>query len=998
MNTEINVNKLKQVLISLSVINSSKIPQRIYEIKTLIKTKAWNNEDVIKKVKSSYTKLFNDDEKIHLSKVLVKKKKGNEENYWITREFHRYDNIYDQIAVAYFLFDIQFFKSLRAFYKYQNTQLRGNLGIDSTRPTNYGNITFKGDIDDKCSDDQFMPFYIDWKAQWRKFIKRIGDLSVERCYVVKLDFINAYHELNTDDFVKLHIHIDANTDKNKDNAINKLINIIKKYEYKNGEKITGVPYGGTVESHMIANYLILKKLHNICRQINSTNMFRVIDLISYADDSCIVLKSSNSKEEINEDDSSEMDVLIQLLNGLSTKYNFHSVKQDNKTKTHVFKINDKKDINLLKNSYSSSSTINALFTTQRISDNDFIIEWKTDQSIYDKSDHIFERKELVSKIYNTYLISSIKWSDFFNLDNVKFIPYLFTHMTIKFNSDQNIGLIIDNLFEYDKQRYFETIGVQEYIIIEALECLYTALECGVPISALCKLATKIKNWIKKNDDFIWLDDGLRYFYNEATETTDSSSTNIDTSLVIKLETYFQSLSGKDEKYESLVNVINKIANMTEKSCDYTLINIYQLFGFKIPGGGSDILYWQFTKISIINFFKELFKESEPFLFYRFKQFLIISQNRIELIRNMKHLQRSNDLLPDINRKLINEYDERIFKLIQYTPDTLTMGADIEETIKVDTLLCVRELTKLLWENGSFSTQTFTTHNHLHGDKLLLTYYQFRAKKSIRNLLNYDSIDIYPLIASFYLHDIGLLHNGDIEQLFNDTLKNIYNKISSKVREHHGNKSSDIIINLIASLLNLPKEWILPISYAAISHTDGMDYLNYGGDIRMKNNSYVLAILDLLDITFEREILTSRVITGSIASKETIKHWLKHYTVTSINFEITDRTITFFIGINKSLINDWEIQLNTKFDEETFFTDTHFGKFIIEQIDKYFLENVKFLFKNIGYTQSIDDIKTKFVVKLVDISSNSSIKFYDDSSRNKERFKLFACNKYCSHCK
>lgn len=953
-------NNIKNTLISLSILTDSQIPHRTFEIKELLKNEQWKNPDFIVKIKQSLEKLENDNSFIEVIPVDIKKSWDGNSRIWKKRQFHSYSSIYDQIAIGYKFHDLDFLDNLQDFYKKFNKKIRQELNIEHNR-TNYGNITYKSKYENGelkkplCIDEEkyFYPYYEDWKKQWKMFNDRISQIGIGT-FVIKLDFKEAYNLLDFNDIEQLLKYENSE-------PINELRKVLLKYKYKDGKVCKGVPYGGPIESHMIANALILLKLKKICETVFIENNFKVIDIISYADDTCIVIDNESMGVDKNK--------LKNVLSEYCEEYKFHPLREDDNSKTAIFEISDNQDLIKLKNSYSSSSTINALFLTQRMSENNFEITWKNKNSDpTNKSDHIFERKELISQIYNTFTIKGIDFNKFFHEKNIKYIPILFSHLIKRFNLDIEVQLTIDKLLKYNLKYSNKLPTISD--TLELLQCYITAIESGIERNKLTKLFIIIdrnlgQDWIRKS-----LNSLKPISYN-------SSMTNNDRIIEISsddemIEGIFKLYKTNVSKYEFLLSVIYKISKLN--SCDYLKITIRWLFNDEEINEDS---YWQLTKSKLLHFFNKMFEEGEVFLMYRFNKLVQISENRIELIKNMQYLKKSIDSFPDINRRYIHEYDKMIFNLIKNTPDNLVGIDSTENYYNIDILFTIRELTKTLWENGSFSTQTYTNHNHLHGDKLLLNYHQFRSNYNIRSILNHDTVDIFPLIASFYLHDIGMLYNGDVNREFSGNIKMIYEKIANYARENHGRKSSDIVINIIAKMLDLPFDWIMPICYASIAHKNGYKTLK-GKDKKMENTALILSILDLLDITFDREALSSRIITGTIASDYTKCHWLKHYIVSSLNFSYNNNTLNLDFGIDSKAIKYFNIKINNHENICDFFKNNEAGKLIVSDISEYLIKNVNSLLINIWNGNS-RGIKICYNINEMDTKINCDIPFFEEEN-------------------
>ncbi|NQZ66304.1 MAG: hypothetical protein HRT99_03770, partial [Mycoplasmatales bacterium] len=353
---QLDFEKIKQVLISLLLVNDMKIPQRWYEIKSILKEKKYKDDKFKENIEKSWKNINNNKGNINLSHVkLIKKfekdKDITEENF---RTFHMFEKIEDQIAVAAIIHDEKLLNNIAKEYSEITLERnkKYNLFSDSK---NFGNISSQPNLpkcEDKKNDSIFFTFYNDWKEKWSEFVYSFENLeyNFDSKIALKIDFKNSYYNLNRESF------------KNSEPTnIKRIFDIADNYVCKDCEledKINIkeiVPYGGILESHILANILIFDKVNKIIEQINSvSNNFKVDRVLSYADDITFFIKVNATDDLDRKRAKSE---LIDMLLGKKIEELKINLK-----KSDVFYLydNNERELSRLLDSYTSISVFNAL--------------------------------------------------------------------------------------------------------------------------------------------------------------------------------------------------------------------------------------------------------------------------------------------------------------------------------------------------------------------------------------------------------------------------------------------------------------------------------------------------------------------------------------------------------------------------------------------------------------------------------------------------------------
>lgn len=882
--------QLKQTLLALSFVNDMRLPQRHADIKRLISEQKWEDEEYVNWISERRNSIFNGDKKVQLSHIKFVKKfpegqqKGLKENYGPKyRVYHKFNSLDDQLAIATFLHDLDLLNGIGGDYKKRWEETNDLLKLDSNS-RNYGNISYKNQ-DYKCQnkDDMFFPFYKDWQPKWKEFTDSFAskNYDTEGVVVLKIDFKNSYNNLNWKDFLE--------NPKNKIDYkfIYKIIEIMNFYKCDDCDQKEWehtVPYGGNVESHIISNFLILNKMNNLIKNINNkSNNYTVDKYLSYADDIAIFIKYSDMSEYnkvytkfSDKDDKNEL--ISHFIDKNDVKY-----FQLNKDKSDLHFIKTRKEKLGLISSYTSISTINSLiepeyFTNDNIPlninglmDKDHKTLNRTQKSLKKLKDiETISKYNFLTTEFNQFKIDEYK----VNM-NIKSIIYmLFEKSKTNKNKEKLLCMILDNThirknlfkdFEIDND--FDAIWISNIVDI-----IYST--DSIPEDDKTLSYKFISKWIKKKDVVRLVDPTVKGILNVHKEIFDCNLKNEDEETAdIKEVTELY----KGDPLSGLILIIRSHSELAE--CNYKKINSNEIFNvlLGINNNGSFKDYWTETKRNMLIFFNNSFGERVPLIYYRFKYFISLSQNRIDYINYMQYLSKDIDKLADVNAHIINNIDTDYLKRIKNIFNSYSSSNDSSK-VQVDKLWLIRMTSKILWENGSISTQTYTTHNQNHGDVLLNKFIDInRAIPEFRSSINGEIISIFSLIGSLYTHDLGMLLNGDVDSQLYGRWKRVYNEISQKTRDYHGVNSSSILMEWLGAFLDIDEKDVIRMSMAAIAHENGVENLPTSSSVT-KINSYLLSILDLLDNTYTRSSILSRKLTGSIASDISIAHWLKHYSI------------------------------------------------------------------------------------------------------------------------
>lgn len=899
----INVDRLKHTLLSMKAITDMKLSQRFFETSESVLKEKWNDADFVKSIEVHYNKLLSrlegkDDYKVLLKHVnLVKKFREENKSEMEFRTYHQFEEYEEQVAIAYYLHDLNYLNNIYDFYKTIHKKIQKDFNL-TNKSKNYGNISFYDKAISECANTKsdYFPYYIEWQSKWKEFVDAFDDNTYEydyqdeRTIVLKIDFKQSYNNLDREMYLQ-KIHDFQNNDLFKQDsldAIQKLFTINEMYECQEEECDLDnniVPYGGPLESHMLANAMILDKLEHIFKEINAKiigdfgiSHMRVDKFLAYADDIAIFIKvkSSNFKKIAN-DKETLCSLIIELLN------NSRDDLRINSDKSHIFTffgsdLKFQSSLMELIESYTSLSTVNSLMEPDGIIADDFDLKYDNEKDT--RTIQAYKRIEEMSKLtkleFVPLSIDEAKFSKWKKektlLWNMKFIleknktpeksKYYFNLLLC------NKGFFNDDI---DNNKRFDMWWINN--VVDLLLELY-------PINTFeYKYWGKyIYNWYFGNNNDLYngwcSEDHKKYLGEVLLHQSDYKKSDNSMNNLYQL---IEENNLNNAYIIALDHLISKIKWVTKLSrCEYDEINLNNWFF----DGDNKIVddYWSKTKQGIYIYYNNFFKDTNNFLYVRFKHFLQSSKNRIEFIKYMKYMESDLETTIDLNLMSLSDFDISFLKKIKeiYFAYSKFNNQIYNARKQIDKLWKIRILTKTLWANGSLSTQTYTIHNHLHGDVLLKRFISLnRVIPEFRSLVHKNSYSIFGFIGSIYTHDLGMLLNGNVDELFNDNLKSIYNQVSNRVRDYHGQNSSSIIMEWLASFLDIGKDDAYIMSASAIAHVNSISTLPTSDD-KVKITALLLSIVDLLDVTFERSTLTSRKLTGDIASDITKKHWMKHY--------------------------------------------------------------------------------------------------------------------------
>jgi hypothetical protein len=195
---------------------------------------------------------------------------------------------------------------------------------------------------------------------------------------------------------------------------------------------------------------------------------------------------------------------------------------------------------------------------------------------------------------------------------------------------------------------------------------------------------------------------------------------------------------------------------------------------------------------------------------------------------------------------------------------------------------------------------FTTHDIKHSEEVLQKLREI-IPESLKNQMN--AYEVYLLVASAYLHDIGMVNFKDLinENEFEDFLKGVKSELSPEdalrqfIREYHHTRTEKVINTHFAEFAIEDKHQAEIIGRICLGHRkenlhdqelfepDKM-YRSY--PINVPLLAALLRIADELDLTFERAPL---IIYEHILPRDPISQneWQKHLSVSGVGLHPQD---------------------------------------------------------------------------------------------------------------
>lgn len=306
----------------------------------------------------------------------------------------------------------------------------------------------------------------------------------------------------------------------------------------------------------------------------------------------------------------------------------------------------------------------------------------------------------------------------------------------------------------------------------------------------------------------------------------------------------------------------------------------------------------------------------------------------------------------------NYYDEDVDPYIESVMKFISRK--IRDNNRIDSIILTHHYVRDLWKNGARDLPFFTLHNQEHSIELILKLYDFDINSLgiATSLLN--EVELYVLIMSIYLHDLGMLYfsydklkdtspdelsrNFELTQTLKiakeysdflndynrnqrvDKLIELYNihKIyrSKLVRDNHAYHSRmfEEINTLICSSLGLMVKIIGNNHGVDVEKMQNQDDWVDGNKIDSIKLSHYLRFLDGLDTSRRRVSLNLYNFMNKYVSEEdidefTMTHWAKHLitedveiTRISTKFSKDNQLFDYKSNINKTII------LTLKFNE------------------------------------------------------------------------------------
>lgn len=238
---------------------------------------------------------------------------------------------------------------------------------------------------------------------------------------------------------------------------------------------------------------------------------------------------------------------------------------------------------------------------------------------------------------------------------------------------------------------------------------------------------------------------------------------------------------------------------------------------------------------------------------------------------------------------------------------------IADPIKIDNLLILYKHVSDLWENGSKYLHFYTLHNQQHS--IALIELSIEIIKAI-DYFSLKQIDYYYLFISCLLHDIAMVEYPDLSIFLRDKsqanliaaqfmkdskcrvgdlnaskivllkyFKEMDNFYENLLRQNHGEKSAEIILNMneYEFLEETARTLIAEICKSHVEDAENIYYKKSEANNQLYSKKYIEIILrlaDLLDITKTRVNWKLLQENFDSMNKTSVYHWVSHGVIES----------------------------------------------------------------------------------------------------------------------
>ena len=730
--------------------------------------------------------------------------------------------------------------------------------------------------------DHKTPFaYFDWKWSFKTYMSEASE-QLKSHDLFKIDLQDAFLNLK---ITKLSEEV------NSYSRINRLIDWSKRGQQGLDNKVKGIPYGGTMESYILANIRFMYFKYKLYKSFLDEGY--EIGILSYVDDNYVYVK-----DPVNE-------LSLEMFKKLLKKF-FPPGKggefQINEEKTEFFSKGDFEALIASSSTYGGNpeqsqelfgdvlKTNKELFKNQsRILDGIILGEWLKEIRAKNGDISQFIEKNLLE-------IFSSKYAN-------KFFNILFLGAEKRYVQ----GVLRTFIYHIENQKDDDSLVEPEGI--NAMKLKFADILLGV-YSKDYYIMQIIKSIIKEltvHNESVFREIGIR----EESEYMKLTENPMMSSEITIFESF--EVIGK-----VLTNSINKTSSYQyDDKVFYDLesveiVNEQALYGWldfpiqSISNEEFDVNYY-FSKYKIALQKAVLFRENS-FMKARFQIMVSKSKSRLELSKNLGYFyQNTRKLLMDEKATL---FSPTVFNVMSSSDIEFMNKISIELDKRdvaysiIDTILITREFLDASWKNGSRELEHFSNHALQHSDNLFDFAISIMASIKTETRLNYGAV-----ILSIYMHDFGLLDDelffdkseaaailsSSIEEKGIERYKKLKDSMSNSVREAHGVTSANAALK-IYHYINHKKflrNKTFDIATKASSIHNGTLETYHGINSLDRAEYFIVSLLDLADVNWKRIERPINSIGTSTATPTTKKFWIKDLIV-----EKMTKKFTIYNGANK----------------------------------------------------------------------------------------------------
>lgn len=264
---------------------------------------------------------------------------------------------------------------------------------------------------------------------------------------------------------------------------------------------------------------------------------------------------------------------------------------------------------------------------------------------------------------------------------------------------------------------------------------------------------------------------------------------------------------------------------------------------------------------------------------------------------------------------------------------------------IDKIMSVHYFYTSVWKNGSPDLPFYTLHNQEHSIQLIENFMKLWAK--MKGYFSLSKLEIYFLVVSCYLHDIGMLHEPEKNELYdmrNDKVANLFKEYEQKKSFGNGDIKSEGLLHSLYSINDKVKNLYGDIArnnHASKSKSDiefkksiplndnqerfiiGQISLNHyadSDDVYGKESSIVYdgQIVDIRRISIYLRLLDLTDIGKNRVSKDVL-NWNSNRMGLISNFHWIKHLATDGISINSKLVeNDISLDVKRRNNRTKFF--------------------------------------------------------------------------------